>query len=92
MPTATARHILVATEQEVDNLINHLNTGKSFEELARMYSKCPSKAKGGDLGEFGPGQMVREFNDVCFGDSELNESLKVKTQFGWHLVQVTSRM
>ena len=90
MPKAHARHILVQTEAEVDNLLGHLAEGVKFDYLAGLYSRCPSGKKGGDLGWFGPGQMVPEFDSVSFS-ADLNEHLKVKTQFGWHLMEVLER-
>lgn len=92
MTLASARHILVETEEEclkLKELI--LNEGREFPEVARAYSSCPSKEQGGDLGEFGPGMMVKEFDEVVF-KAELN-SLQgpVKTQFGYHLVEVLGR-
>ena len=60
-------------------------------ELAQQHSTCPSGKQGGDLGEFGPGQMVKEFDEVVFS-APLNEVQgPVKTQFGYHLLEVTSR-
>ena len=62
---------------------------KTFEEAAKEYSTCPSKAQGGDLGTFGKGQMVKEFEDAVF-NGELNKVLgPVKTQFGYHLIKVS---
>ena len=92
MTLASARHILVKTEEEclkLKELI--LNEGREFSEVAQAYSSCPSKEQGGDLGEFGPGMMVKEFDEVVF-KAELN-SLQgpVKTQFGYHLVEVLER-
>lgn len=92
MTSASARHILVETEEEclkLKDLI--LEEGKDFSEIARNYSNCPSKEQGGDLGKFGPGMMVKEFDDVVFS-AEIN-SLQgpIKTQFGYHLLEVLSR-
>jgi peptidyl-prolyl cis-trans isomerase C len=91
MASATARHILVATEEECNELKEKIAGGADFAELAREHSKCPSGAEGGGLGEFGPGQMVKEFDEVVFS-AELNKVQgPVKTQFGYHLLEVTSR-
>ena len=92
MTVASARHILVETEEEclkLKDLI--LDESKDFSEIARNYSNCPSKEQGGDLGEFGPGMMVKEFDEVVFS-AEIN-SLQgpIKTQFGYHLLEVLSR-
>lgn len=91
MASASARHILVATEEECNKLKEEISGGADFAELARVHSKCPSGAEGGALGEFGPGQMVKEFDEVVFS-AELNKVQgPVKTQFGYHLLEVTSR-
>ena len=92
MTVASARHILVQTEEECLKLKDMiLDEGKDFSDIARSYSNCPSKAQGGDLGQFGPGMMVKEFDEVVF-KAELN-SLEgpLKTQFGYHLLEVLSR-
>ena len=91
MTVATARHILVETEEECQKLKDRIDAGEDFGEVARAHSKCPSSAQGGDLGQFGPGMMVKEFDNVVFS-AEIN-SLQgpIKTQFGYHLLEVTSR-
>ena len=92
MAVANARHILVETEEECLKLRGMiLNEGKEFSDLAQIYSNCPSKDQGGDLGQFGPGMMVKEFDEVVF-KAEIN-SLRgpIKTQFGYHLIEVLSR-
>jgi len=91
MTTACARHILVPTEEQANDLKRQLDDGADFGELAQQFSTCPSGRNGGDLGEFSPGQMVREFNDVCFNESVGEVHGPVKTQFGYHLIQVTKR-
>lgn len=91
MRRAAARHILLETEKECNELKGKIANGADFAELAREHSKCPSGANGGDLGEFSPGQMVKEFDEVVFS-ANLNEVQgPVKTQFGYHLLEVTSR-
>lgn len=91
MPQATARHILVQTEDECNTLKSQIEGGLEFAEAAKKHSKCPSGAQGGDLGSFGPGQMVREFDEVVFS-GEIGKCLgPVKTQFGFHLIEITSR-
>ncbi|MGN0846711.1 MAG: peptidylprolyl isomerase [Kiritimatiellia bacterium] len=65
---------------------------KKFAELAKANSDCPSKEKGGDLGEFTHGQMVKEFDEVAFKSEPLTVSAPVKTQFGWHLIMVTKKV
>jgi peptidyl-prolyl cis-trans isomerase C len=90
MPVAAARHILVESQQACDALKKQLAEGADFADLAAEHSLCPSGADGGALGEFGPGQMVPEFDKVVFS-APVNEVQVVKTQFGWHLVEVTKR-
>lgn len=86
-----ARHILVADEEEAREILNEIKGGKDFGEAAKEYSTCPSKERGGDLGFFTSGQMVKEFDEVAF-NLELGElSHIVKTQFGYHLIQVEDK-
>ncbi len=91
MAKAKARHILVDTEEQCTALKDQILAGTDFAEAAMEHSSCPSGLQGGDLGEFGPGQMVPEFDAVVFS-ANLNEVQgPVKTQFGYHLLEVTSR-
>ncbi|RLD41791.1 MAG: peptidylprolyl isomerase [Bacteroidetes bacterium] len=91
MTKARARHILVSTEEKCNELKTKIEAGEDFAAIAKEYSSCPSKQQGGDLGEFGPGMMVPEFDQVVFS-APLNEVQgPVKTQFGYHLLEVTSR-
>ncbi len=91
MPKATAQHILVETEAECEEVKKEIQGGKTFVEAAMEHSTCPSAPQGGSLGEFGPGQMVKEFDEVVFS-GPVNEVLgPVKTQFGYHLINITSR-
>lgn len=91
MAKATARHILVDNEEQCESLKKQIEEGADFAEVAKDNSSCPSGRNGGDLGEFGPGQMVKEFDEVVFS-AELNTVQgPVKTQFGYHLLEVTSR-
>ncbi|MFT2090581.1 peptidylprolyl isomerase [Paraglaciecola sp. 2405UD69-4] len=90
MPTASARHILVETEEKCLALKQEIENGAKFEELASQ-SSCPSGAQGGNLGRFSQGQMVPEFDKVVFND-ELNVVHgPIKTQFGYHLLEITER-
>jgi peptidyl-prolyl cis-trans isomerase C len=91
MATAQARHILVPTEEQANELKQQIEDGADFGDVARQYSTCPSSRNGGDLGTFMPGQMVKEFNDVCFNDEVGVVHGPVKTQFGYHLIEVTKR-
>lgn len=88
---ASARHILVDTETQCLLLKTEIEAGADFAEVAKHKSSCPSRLRGGDLGAFQPGQMVKEFDQVVFS-GELNKVLgPVKTQFGYHLIEVTNR-
>ena len=92
MATANARHILVKDETMCNDLKTKIQNGETtFEDVAREYSQCPSGAKGGDLGNFGQGQMVPEFDKVVFNDEVGVVHGPVKTDFGWHLLEVTER-
>lgn len=91
MSTASARHILVATEQACEELKSEIEAGADFAALAMQHSQCPSGKQGGDLGEFSPGQMVPEFDRVVFSADVGTVQGPVKTQFGYHLIEVTSR-
>ena len=91
MSSARARHILVPTEQACSDLKTQIEGGADFAEMARQHSQCPSGKQGGDLGEFGPGQMVKEFDDVVFSAEVGKVHGPVKTQFGFHLIEITSR-
>ena len=91
MLRASARHILVDTEEQCLTLKQKIEAGEEFTVIAREHSSCPSKMQGGALGSFGRGQMVEEFDQVVFS-AELNKVQgPVKTQFGYHLVEVTAR-
>ena len=91
MAEATARHILVDNEAFCEELKTKIVDGADFGDVAREHSTCPSGRRGGDLGSFGPGQMVKEFDAVVFS-AALNEVQgPVQTQFGYHLLEVTSR-
>ncbi|WP_116246202.1 peptidylprolyl isomerase [Nocardiopsis sp. FIRDI 009] len=91
MATATARHILVNTESEALELKEQIENGADFADLARKHSSCPSARDGGNLGSFAPGQMVPEFDKVVFSAPVGVLQGPVRTQFGMHLLEVTSR-
>ena len=91
MAKAAARHILVSTEAQCNDLKQQIADGADFAELAKQYSSCPSGRDGGALGTFSPGQMVREFDQVVFSAPVGVVQGPVKTQFGFHLVEVTHR-
>lgn len=86
---ATAKHILTETEEESKKVLEEIESGaKTFEDAAKEYSKCPSKAQGGSLGTFGRGQMVKEFDEAVF-TAEVGKIIgPVKTDFGYHLICV----
>jgi peptidyl-prolyl cis-trans isomerase C len=91
MATATARHILVETQQRCEDLKQQIESGADFAQIAKEYSKCPSSQQGGDLGEFSQGQMVKEFDDVVFSEEIGKVHGPIETQFGFHLLEITSR-
>jgi len=91
MARATARHILVASREVCEDLKKQIEAGADFAAVAREHSLCPSGKQGGALGEFGPGQMVKEFDQAVF-TGEVGKVLgPIQTQFGYHLLEVTSR-
>ena len=87
-----ASHLLVKTEEEAIELRTRIVNGEAkFEDVAAAVSLCPSGAQGGDLGFFGRGQMVREFEDACFSMEIGDVSEPIRTQFGWHLIELTGK-
>lgn len=91
MAKATARHILVDSKETCDDLKGQIDGGADFAELAQKHSLCPSGKQGGALGEFTPGQMVKEFDEVVFRDEVGKTHGPIQTQFGYHLIEITSR-
>ena len=91
MAIATARHILVKTKEECEELKKQIEEGADFSEIAMKYSECPSGKSGGDLGSFRPGMMVKEFDTIVFNEEVGKIHGPVKTQFGYHLIDITSR-
>jgi len=83
-----ASHILVRTETEALACLTYLKQGKTFEELAKEKSLCPSGKKGGSLGWFGRGVMVREFEQACFQGKKGQIIGPIKTQFGYHIIKI----
>ena len=92
MARAAARHILVSTEVQCNDLKKQIAEGADFAALAKQHSSCPSGRDGGALGTFSPGQMVKEFDQVVFSAPIGVVQGPVKTQFGFHLVEVTHRV
>ncbi len=88
---ASARHILVSTKEACEKLKAEIVAGADFAAVAKKHSTCPSGREGGDLGEFTPGQMVPEFDKVVFKEEVGKVHGPIKTQFGYHLVEITSR-
>ncbi|MCK4851912.1 MAG: peptidylprolyl isomerase [Candidatus Omnitrophica bacterium] len=91
MARARARHILTASEDTCNDLKSQIETGADFAETAKKYSQCPSGKQGGDLGEFSQGQMVPEFDEVVFQAEVGKVHGPVKTDFGYHLIEITDR-
>jgi len=91
MSRAHALHILVETREQAEALKKEIEGGKKFADAAREHSLCPSGKNGGDLGEFGRGQMVPAFDKVVFGKPTIDVHGPVKTQFGYHLIKTLSR-
>ena len=91
MARAKARHILVDSEAQCTELKAKIEGGEDFAAVAKQHSSCPSSRQGGDLGEFGPGEMVPEFDKVVFSAEVGKVQGPVKTQFGYHLLEVTER-
>ena len=86
-----AEHILVKTAAEAQQIKKAIDDGGDFEYYARAYSLCPSGQNGGDLGYFGRGQMVREFEKAAFETPVGEVSKPLYTQFGWHLIKVLDK-
>lgn len=80
-------HILVKTQKDAKQLRERALAGEDFGSLAQQYSSCPSKAQGGDLGWFGPGQMVKPFENAAFSGSPGDVTV-CRTQFGWHVIKI----
>ena len=91
MARARARHILVSSKEACEELKTQIEGGADFTKLAESHSDCPSGKQGGDLGEFGPGEMVREFDEVVFSADLGTVHGPIKTDFGYHLIEITSR-
>jgi peptidyl-prolyl cis-trans isomerase C len=88
MPTKVhCAHILVKTEKEVNAILERLKKGEKFTNIAKEVSLCPSKKRGGDLGTFGRGQMVKEFEEAAFALEKGQISRIVKTKFGYHIIK-----
>jgi len=84
-----ASHILVKNKSLADELYKRIQKGARFEQIAKEYSTCPSKSKGGDLGWFTTGKMVRQFEEAVKKMSRNRPSKPVSTQFGYHIIKKT---
>lgn len=89
--TVSAKHILVDDLEQMKEIKVEITNGMSFEEAAQKYSKCPSASQGGSLGNFTRGRMVPEFEDAAFALQVGEISEPVKTQFGYHLIQIDEK-
>ena len=86
-----ASHILVKTAPEALQIKKDIDAGGSFERYAQLYSLCPSGKNGGDLGYFGRGMMVKEFEVPSFNEPVGTVTEPIQTQFGWHLIHVIDK-
>jgi len=91
MRSAMAKHILVKTRAEAEQLKQRLAGGEQFARLAKQYSLCPSRKQSGDLGEIFPGQLVKPVEDIVFKKALLSLHGPVKSRFGFHLIIVYFR-
>ena len=91
MAWATASHILVKTEDRCNEIKAEIENGLSFADAAKANSTCPSSSQGGELGRFSPGQMVPEFDEAIFSGDVGVLYGPIKTQFGYHLIDITGR-
>jgi peptidyl-prolyl cis-trans isomerase C len=88
---ARASHILVKTQQQAEQMMKRLTDGEDFAAVAKRFSSCPSGKQGGDLGWFGKGMMVPEFEKIAFEEEVGKVVGPVKTQFGYHVIKVTGK-
>lgn len=89
--SANASHILVAEEDTANEIYEKVKNGEDFASLAKEFSTCPSKEKGGELGTFTRGQMVKEFEDAVFNNEVGAITEPVKTQFGYHIIKINDK-
>ncbi len=89
--SVSASHILVSNARDAQGIVIRLSKGEDFADLAKRFSKCPSKSKGGNLGWFGKGDMVPEFEKACF-EGKVGEVVgPVKTEFGYHIILINGQ-
>ena len=92
MSKATARHILLNNEKLARKLKKEIiNNEITFEKAAKKFSKCPSAKRGGSLGTFQKGDMVKEFDNIVFTQDLNKIHGPIKTQFGFHLIEIMAR-
>jgi parvulin-like peptidyl-prolyl isomerase len=84
-----ASHILIEKQSQALRILDDLKKGESFSNLAQKFSQCPSRKRGGDLGFFGRGQMIKEFERAAFALKVGEISKPVKTRFGYHIIKKT---
>lgn len=90
--TVNASHILVESEELANSILSDIQNGNvTFEDAAKKHSKCPSSERGGELGDFGKGQMVPEFDEVCFSMEVGELKGPVKTNFGYHIIRLNKK-
>ena len=90
--TVNASHILVDNEDSAKDILAKLQNNEiSFEDAAKQFSKCPSAERGGNLGDFGKGQMVPEFDEACFSMEVGELKGPVKTDFGYHVIKLNAK-
>lgn len=89
--SVNASHILVSNKRDAEGIMIRLTKGEDFAELAKRFSKCPSKSKGGNLGWFGKGDMVPEFEQACFAAQKGEVVGPVKTEFGFHIIKINDQ-
>lgn len=89
--SVNASHILVGNARDAEGIMIRLSKGEDFASLAKRFSKCPSKSKGGNLGWFGKGDMVPEFEKACFSGNVGDVVGPVKTEFGYHIILINGQ-
>ncbi|MBO7351909.1 MAG: peptidylprolyl isomerase [Candidatus Methanomethylophilaceae archaeon] len=89
--SVNASHILVSNARDAEGIMIRLYKGEDFANLAKRFSKCPSKSKGGNLGWFGKGEMVPEFEKACFEGQKGQVVGPVKTEFGYHVIMINDQ-
>ena len=89
--SVSASHILVGSMKDAESIMSRISKGENFEDLAKRFSKCPSKSKGGNLGWFKKGDMVPEFEKACFEGKTGDIVGPVKTEFGYHIIKINGQ-